>query len=149
MAQCERLQEANAAMGLGDFVRLLGVFGTRSALKLRSGNATCTGESGGWRSVHELEAVRMALQQLLGERFIGACAELNAVAMRTLDTINDALADPAVTGSLRQLRMLKLRSDESSNAVDDVGGPRNARLTLRIAENGHCTLNIRLTCYYT
>ena len=32
MAQCERLQEANAAMGLGDFVRLLGVFGTRSAL---------------------------------------------------------------------------------------------------------------------
>ena len=146
MAQCERLQEANAAMGLGDFVRLLSVFSSRSAQKLLESSGRSIEEAAGsWRATHELEAARGVLKQLMGDRFVRGCPDLSVVAMETLREIEAAVTDPGAVDAVRQLRVLKMRHDKSvSSAAVDPGGeaPLAARVKLELAKDGHCKLSI-------
>ena len=146
MAQCERLQEANAAMGLGDFVRLLSVFSSRSAQKLLESSGRSIEEAAGsWRATHELEAARGVLKQLMGDRFVRGCPDLSAVAMETLREIEAAVTDPGAVDAVRQLRVLKMRHDKSvSSAAVDPGGEAllAARVKLELAKDGHCKLSI-------
>jgi hypothetical protein len=152
MGQCERLQEANAAMGLGDFLRMLDVFSTASALKV-SGNADADSATGGdergsrneWRAVHELEAVARVTKRLLGDWFVAGCSELRALATSILRRIDEALSSPEAAEACRQLRALKMRYAGGNRTAQAVASKRGGvQLRLQLSEDGRCKLAIDL-----
>jgi asparagine synthetase B (glutamine-hydrolysing) len=147
MAQCERLQEANAAMGLGDFVRMLDVFSARSAGKLLGQTASGVAGTEAWRAAHELEAVRSVLQGLLEERFVAACPQLKEVAVSMLRRVEGALSSAAAADGCRLLRLLKLRHKEGGHATrgeaTSFGGGR-CEVTLEVTRGGRCKLALKL-----
>ena len=153
MEQCERLQEANAAMGLGDFLRMLDVFSAVSARKLctpSSGNYATEGNQRGctseWRVAHELQAVAAVTKRLQSDRFVGGCLKLQEVATSILGRIDEALSSPEAAEACRQLRMLKIRYTEGNNKRAQVAASkdRQCRVRLQVAGDGWCALTLQL-----
>lgn len=148
MGHCERLQEANAAMGLSDFLRMLDVFSTASALKV-SGNAEADSLAGGdahgssneWRAAHELESVARVTKRLLEDWFVAGCSELRALATSILRRIDEALSCPEAAEACRQLRAFKVRYASGNRAAQTASGNRGGvQLRLDISTDGRCKL---------
>ena len=149
MEQCERLQEANAAMGLGDFLHMLDVFSTESARNI-SENADANGTAEGdghetsnkWRAAHELEVVASVTKHLRQDRFVAGCSELNTLARSILGRIEQALSSPEAAEACRQLRVQKMRYARDNGRAERKSMP--VTVELEVARGGRCKLVIDL-----
>lgn len=149
MEQCERLQEANAAMGLGDFLHMLDIFSIESARNIsENANTDATAEGVGretsnkWRAAHELEVVASVTKQLQQDRFVAGCSELSTLARFILDRIEETLCSPEAAEACRQLRVHKMRYTRDNGRPDRKSRPVTVKL--EVARGGRCKLVIDL-----
>ncbi len=148
MEQCERLQEANAAMGLGDFLRMLDVFSTESARNVsEDANADGTDDGNGrapnnkWRAAHELEVVAGVTKRLQQDRFV-ACSDLNTLARSILGRTEEALSSPEAAEACRQLRVHKMLYTKHNGRAVRTSGP--IKVKLEVARGGRCKIVLDL-----
>ena len=133
MSHCERLQEANAAMGLREFVQLLNFFSERSAEELLDARR----DAARVRIAHGLLQLSRTLNDLLTERFVAACPELRAAVDAALETASAAVSAPA---SRRSLEMLHEQDGEAAGVKTE----SRVELDLSLLDDGSCSVQLKL-----
>ena len=137
MSHCERLQEANAAMGLREFVQLLSFFSERSAEELLDARRDAAARM---RTAHGLLQLSRTLNDLLTERFVAACPELRAAVDAALETVSAAVSAPA---SRRSLEML--REQDGGGEAAGLKTESRVEVDLSLLDDGSCSVQLKLS----